>query len=68
MGQIVLITGASSGMGLATAVACAQAGHEVVATMRRPERRGPLEEAARARGCASTSRGSTSPRPTRRSG
>ncbi|XYI03674.1 SDR family oxidoreductase [Sorangium sp. So ce1128] len=47
MGQVVLITGASSGMGLATAVACAQAGYEVVATMRRPERSRLAEAAPR---------------------
>lgn len=50
MGELVLITGASSGIGLATALACAAAGHSVVATMRNVERRGTLEEAAKARG------------------
>jgi NAD(P)-dependent dehydrogenase (short-subunit alcohol dehydrogenase family) len=50
MGELVLITGASSGIGLATAVECAAAGHAVVATMRNLDKRAPLEEAARARG------------------
>lgn len=53
MRPLVLITGTSSGIGLATAVACAEAGFEVVATMRNLERRGELEEAARARDLAS---------------
>ncbi len=49
MGELVLITGCSSGIGLSTAVECAAAGHRVVATMREPERRKPLLEAAEAR-------------------
>jgi len=49
MRPLVLITGTSSGIGLATAVACAEAGFEVVATMRNLERRGELEAAARQR-------------------
>lgn len=52
MGELVLITGTSSGIGLCAAVECAAAGHNVVATMRNPERRGPLEEAVKARGAA----------------
>ncbi len=50
MGELVLITGTSSGFGLCAAVECAAAGHRVIATMRTPESRRPLEEAARARG------------------
>lgn len=46
----VLVTGCSSGIGLATAVECAAAGHVVVATLRDPERGDALEQAARARG------------------
>ncbi|GAA1162385.1 NAD(P)-dependent dehydrogenase (short-subunit alcohol dehydrogenase family) [Kitasatospora gansuensis] len=43
---IVLITGTSSGIGLATAVAAARAGYTTVATMREPGRAGALLEAA----------------------
>src|ERR1700749_2088833 len=50
VGELILITGTSSGIGLSAAVECAAAGHRVVATMRTPEKRGPLEEAAKARG------------------
>jgi NAD(P)-dependent dehydrogenase (short-subunit alcohol dehydrogenase family) len=50
VGELVLITGTSSGFGLCAAVECAAAGHRVIATMRTPESRRPLEEAARARG------------------
>jgi len=50
VGELVLITGTSSGIGMSAAVECAAAGHRVVATMRNPEKRKPLEEAARARG------------------
>jgi NAD(P)-dependent dehydrogenase (short-subunit alcohol dehydrogenase family) len=42
----VLITGTSSGIGLATAVTAARAGLTVVATMRDPGRAGELREAA----------------------
>lgn len=44
--RTVLITGTSSGIGLATAVAAARAGFTTVATMRDPRRAGPLREAA----------------------
>jgi NAD(P)-dependent dehydrogenase (short-subunit alcohol dehydrogenase family) len=44
--KTVLITGTSSGIGLATAVAAAQAGYTVVATMRDPGRAQPLLDAA----------------------
>ncbi len=37
-GQVVIITGASSGIGAATAIACARAGMNVVLNARRPER------------------------------
>ena len=52
MGELVLITGSSSGIGLSAAVECAAAGHRVVATMRDPERRKALLDAAEARGVA----------------
>ncbi len=41
MGELVLITGTSSGIGLSAAVECAAAGHRVIATMRSPERGKP---------------------------
>ncbi|MEJ7729728.1 MAG: SDR family NAD(P)-dependent oxidoreductase [Polyangiaceae bacterium] len=50
MPELVLITGTSSGIGLATAAECAAAGHRVVATMRQLDKRGPLEHAVAARG------------------
>jgi NAD(P)-dependent dehydrogenase (short-subunit alcohol dehydrogenase family) len=50
--ELVLITGTSSGIGLAAAVECAAAGHRVVATLRNLERRKALDEAAKARGVA----------------
>ena len=49
-GSVLLVTGASSGIGLATAVAAARAGFTVVATVRDPERAGALAEAATAAG------------------
>lgn len=42
----VLITGCSSGIGFATALELARAGHQVLATMRHPERAPQLAEAA----------------------
>ena len=46
----VLITGTSSGIGLATALALGRVGHQVFATMRDPRRAGRLaEDAARER-------------------
>lgn len=45
-GRVVLITGTSSGIGLATAVAAARAGFTTVATMRDPGRDKALREAA----------------------
>jgi NAD(P)-dependent dehydrogenase (short-subunit alcohol dehydrogenase family) len=50
--KTVLITGTSSGIGLATAVAAAQAGMRVVATMRDPGKAEPLRRAADAAGVA----------------
>jgi NAD(P)-dependent dehydrogenase (short-subunit alcohol dehydrogenase family) len=50
MGELVLVTGTSSGIGLATVIECAAAGHRVVATLRNLEKRGPLEKAAKERG------------------
>ncbi|GAA3339093.1 hypothetical protein GCM10020358_21580 [Amorphoplanes nipponensis] len=46
----MLITGCSSGVGLATAVRAAQAGHTTVATLRDEDRAGPLRQAAAAAG------------------
>lgn len=50
MGDLILITGTSSGIGLSAAIECAAAGYNVVATMRNLDKRGPLEDAAKARG------------------
>ncbi|MER6300072.1 SDR family NAD(P)-dependent oxidoreductase [Kitasatospora sp. NPDC001539] len=50
--RIVLITGTSSGIGLATAVAAARAGSRVVATMRDTGRAGTLLRAAEQAGVA----------------
>ncbi len=50
MSKVILITGCSRGFGLLTAVACARRGGRVIATMRDTERRGALDEAARAAG------------------
>ena len=43
---VLLITGTSSGIGLATAVAAAGAGYRTVATLRNPDRGGALRSAA----------------------
>jgi len=45
MSDLVLITGTSSGIGLATAIACADRGFRVIATMRNLERREALDRA-----------------------
>ena len=42
----VLITGAGSGIGMATALELARAGHSIIATMRHPERAQGLRETA----------------------
>lgn len=44
--KVVLVTGTSSGIGLAAAVGAAQAGWQVVATLRDPSRAGALRTAA----------------------
>ncbi|MER7844947.1 SDR family NAD(P)-dependent oxidoreductase [Kitasatospora sp. NPDC096077] len=49
-GQVLLVTGTSSGIGLATAVAAARAGFTTVASLRDPARSGPLRKAAREAG------------------
>jgi NAD(P)-dependent dehydrogenase (short-subunit alcohol dehydrogenase family) len=54
VGNLVLITGTSSGIGLATAIECAAAGFRVIATMRNLDRRKALDEAAQARGVSSS--------------
>jgi NAD(P)-dependent dehydrogenase (short-subunit alcohol dehydrogenase family) len=41
---IALVTGSSSGIGLATAVTLARGGHEVIATMRNLDGAGELQE------------------------
>ena len=41
---VALVTGASSGIGLATAVTLARGGHAVVATMRNPNGAGELRK------------------------
>ena len=50
--RTILITGTSTGIGLATAVAAAQAGWRTVATMRDPGKAGELRSAAHAAGVA----------------
>jgi NAD(P)-dependent dehydrogenase (short-subunit alcohol dehydrogenase family) len=52
MTDTVLVTGSSTGIGLATAVAAAQAGWRVVATMRDTAKSSALMEAAKAAGVA----------------
>ncbi|MDR3746871.1 MAG: SDR family oxidoreductase [Acidobacteriota bacterium] len=49
-GKIAVVTGSSSGIGLLTAVELALNGYRVVATMRNPETRDRLEEAAQKAG------------------
>ena len=43
---VALVTGTSTGIGFATAVAFGRAGHEVYATMRRPDRAPELASTA----------------------
>src|SRR6478736_6756934 len=45
--QIILVTGTSTGIGFATAVSLARAGHDVFATMRNPDRSPELQALAR---------------------
>jgi len=49
--SVVLITGSSTGIGLATAVYLSKKGHRVYASMRNPERSGELRAAAEANKC-----------------
>ena len=51
--KIALVTGASSGFGLLASVALAREGYRVIATMRDPTRREPLESEAERAGTAS---------------
>lgn len=46
MGKVVLITGTSTGLGLATAILLAKTGHTVYATMRNLDKRKALEDKA----------------------
>lgn len=48
--RVILITGTSSGIGLATALAFARQGDHVYATLRNPAKSGPLRERAGAEG------------------
>ena len=57
--SILLVTGTSTGIGLATAVAAARNGFTVVATMRDLAKSDALRDAARARASTSTSSRST---------
>ncbi|MCJ7872285.1 SDR family NAD(P)-dependent oxidoreductase [Phaeobacter sp. J2-8] len=50
MTKVILITGTSTGLGIAIAVQAAMAGHIVYATMRNLDRKGTLLEAAQAAG------------------
>lgn len=50
MTKVILITGTSTGLGIAIAVQAAKAGHIVYATMRNLDRKGTLLEAAQAAG------------------
>ena len=50
MPKVILITGTSTGLGVATAVQAAQAGHTVYATMRNTQKRGTLDAATQVAG------------------
>jgi NAD(P)-dependent dehydrogenase (short-subunit alcohol dehydrogenase family) len=52
MNKIILVTGTSTGLGIAIAVQAAQAGHTVFASMRNTEKRTQLDQAARDAGVA----------------
>jgi NAD(P)-dependent dehydrogenase (short-subunit alcohol dehydrogenase family) len=49
-GKVIIITGASSGIGAATAIACAEAGMDVVINARRADRLERIAEDVKARG------------------
>ena len=55
----VLITGTSTGIGLATALELGRAGHDVIATMRNPKRAPELGETAELPSGAAASRRSS---------
>jgi NAD(P)-dependent dehydrogenase (short-subunit alcohol dehydrogenase family) len=61
MASLVLITGTSSGIGLAGAIACAERGFDVIATMRNLERREQLDREVELRELAP--RSSSEPTP-----
>ncbi len=63
MSRVALITGTSSGIGLATAVAFAKAGFRTIATMRDPAKAGALRERAARDGVAVDVRGLDVERP-----
>ncbi|MCE0505188.1 SDR family oxidoreductase [Roseivivax sp. GX 12232] len=52
MSKVILVTGTSTGLGVAIATQAAAAGHRVYASMRNTEKRGQLDAAAEAAGVA----------------
>lgn len=66
MNKVILITGTSTGLGLAIAVQAAQAGHIVYATMRDTDKRGRLDAPPRRKlGCRQACCNSTCRTPPR---